>query len=188
MTTSVLPSVYLSLEGLRPGSVLISRKKNKEELLNKSVVLILEHDETGSTGIVINKPAIFPDEQEGAEPLHYGGTYETHRVGILLNDDSCEGRPVWITDGLFYCERCELLNRHNFRETLIKSGLKAFIGLTVWQAGELEQEIASGNWWMSEFTKDLLAEQVCSWERMTFRVLKAGARTWYGTNSPISVQ
>ena len=40
---------------LKPGNVLVSQCFLDNELLDRSVILILEHDETGSTGVILNK-------------------------------------------------------------------------------------------------------------------------------------
>src|SRR4051812_10355363 len=130
MKTSLSPFLVSSC-GLKAGSVLISRKKNSEELLNRSVILILEHDETGTTGIILNKPGISPESTCENEPLYYGGTYDTHRVGVLLDSDHGTTRAVKICEGIYYSERCVILSSKDFRKALNDSCLKAFIGFTV---------------------------------------------------------
>jgi putative transcriptional regulator len=174
MKTSLTTFRISSCEHLKAGSVLISRKKHSEELLNRSVILILEHDETGSTGIILNKAGISPEGTDENEPLHYGGTYDTHRIGVLLDNDHCASRAVKICEGIYYSERCEVLERKNFRESMISMGLKAFIGFTVWQPGQLEEEVQNHDWWISEPDfEELRMTGKYTWERMTIKATKA---------------
>jgi putative transcriptional regulator len=174
MKTSLSPFGIAGCEQLKAGSVLISRKQHTEELLNRSVILILEHDETGATGIILNKPCISTDETTGEEPLYYGGTYDTHRVGILLDSDRDTTHAVEICEGIYYSERCEILSSKNFRDAIKVSGLKAFIGFTVWQPGQLSAEIENNDWWVSEAQlKELTSMGNYAWEKMTFKAINS---------------
>src|SRR4051812_14562421 len=70
------------------GSVIIAQPFWKDERYSRSVIIILNHDSSGSTGIILNKqttlslneaiPAITEDL-----PLNYGGPFDTHTVSFI---------------------------------------------------------------------------------------------------------
>jgi putative transcriptional regulator len=170
----------IDLDQIQPGRVLIARKHMNDELLHRSVILILEHDETGTTGIILNKTAISPSPAQlvrKEERIYYGGTYDTHRVGIILSDNSFAQKSIRISDGIYYSENCFLLNEKNFHEAMDIANLKAFIGFTVWKPGQLEKEIDDNNWWIDDFTFDELraVKDVDLWE---YKLLQT--ETMYG--------
>ena len=131
---------------IKAGQILIAQKFMNDVLLHRSVVLILEHDETGSTGIILNKPAIsiksleIPEENGQAQ---YGGTYDIQRTGYILKDSWLAIRSVKIAEGIYYSENC-------FPGNDLKR-IKSFFGFTVWNAGQLEQEINENKWWVDDF-------------------------------------
>jgi putative transcriptional regulator len=172
---------------IKAGKVLIARKCMNDELLNKSVILLLEHDETGSTGIILNKCGI-SSELEGSkkdELICYGGTYDTHRVGVILDTEHLAKRAIKIAEGIYYSENCSLFQEKNFKQAIHAANLKAYIGFTVWQAGQLEQEIDTNKWWIDEFsTEDLKTASIGLWEH---RALKLANKygLFYNSSEPL---
>ena len=169
-----------NLDQIQPGRVLIARKHMNDELLNRAVILILEHDETGTTGIILNKSSI-PTHQhsrdKSEERIYYGGTYDTHRVGVILSDNSFTQKAIKISNGIYYSENYFLLKEKNFSEAMHAANLKAFIGFTVWRPGQLEHEVENNNWWIDDFNTDELkiVKDVDLWE---YKLLQAD--TMYG--------
>lgn len=165
---------------IKPGKILVAQKFMAEELLNRSVILILEHDETGSTGLILNKPGIpISNDHHAAEikePIYYGGTYDTHRVGVLLEDDKLATKAIKIAEGIYYSENCILFQEKNFREAMNRANLKAFIGFTVWQGGQLELELEGNKWCISDFNADDLHKtgNADLWEHKILQVSNTG--------------
>ena len=69
------------IHAIKPGSVLIAQKIFGNELLDRSVILILEHDETGSTGVILNKSNFFSKSLSvlSNRDIGYGGSYDPQR-------------------------------------------------------------------------------------------------------------
>lgn len=156
----------INIDQIKPGRVLIARNPMKDELLNKSVILILEHDETGSTGIILNKKSIsFDPAPESEEIIYYGGSYDTHRVGVILSENNSPQKAIKISDEIYYSENHFLLKEKNFSQALNTANLKAFIGFTVWKSGQLEQELENNDWWVDDFkTSELFIKDMDLWE------------------------
>ncbi len=132
------------------GSFLISRPELSDPNFDGTLTLILEHDEEGALGVVVNRPSaiaiseVYP-EWAGVvnEPavLFDGGPVETDSLialgwGANLAGDLPLGIasvdleaqvPLVVADGL---ER-----------------LRIFAGYAGWGGGQLEGELANGAWW-----------------------------------------
>lgn len=159
------------VNGVKPGNVLIARQLWNNELFSRSVILILEHDETGSTGIILNKTTLLSESLSMVtnKKLRYGGTYDTHRVGFIHSINDLP-RAVQISEDLYFSENQAELEQHPAADL---ANVKAFVGFTVWEAGQLEQELADRKWWVNDFRMNEL-QQVNDNELWGYKLLSAG--------------
>lgn len=119
-----------------------------------TVVLLVEHDEEGAMGIVLNRslPLTLADicrESHLAyaggedETAFRGGPVEPHRGVILVRGGlpTEEDTVLDFTDFLSF--------RKDLLESLLKdphATFRLFLGYSGWGAGQLEQEMAQGAW------------------------------------------
>ena len=159
------------VNAVKPGNVLIAQQLWNNELLSRSVILILEHDETGTTGIILNKSTLVSESLSMLtnKKLHYGGTYDTHRVGFIHSIKDLS-RAVQISDEVYFSENLAELEKHPAADP---SRIKAFVGFTVWEAGQLEQELAERKWSVNDFRMEEL-QQVNDNELWGYKLLSSG--------------
>src|SRR4051812_45361366 len=73
---------------IEPGHILISQGFWNDAIYNRSVILVLDNDEFGTTGIILNKVSnatmqeVFPDLKLKGN-LHYGGPFHSNLVGFI---------------------------------------------------------------------------------------------------------
>jgi putative transcriptional regulator len=162
------------VDQIKSGSVLIAQKLWDNELFSRAVILILEHDATGTTGIILNKSNLLSQSLSILmnTDLQYGGAYDTHRVGFIhqIKDLS---KAIKISDDVYYSENFNELETIISDDIFNVAKIKAFIGFTVWKAGELEQEITDKKWWITDFKLDELY-QVNGNELWGYKLLKSG--------------
>lgn len=141
--------------------------------LYRSVILMLEHGENGSYGVVINKPTShtvkgavvnLPTEllkRFGDAPVLFGGP--VRRMQYLHSMPSCGGstvpycsRPMFaggsITKALSLVRRNKQLG----------SNFKFFVGCCTWEANQLQDEIDRGVWLTLKAPSDELVSLVMS--------------------------
>ncbi len=124
----------------------------------RSVVLIVQHSEDGTYGLVINNPTDlslqafaksqqFPCQDSLAPlPVFCGGPVEPARGCILHTNETIEEREE-IIPGFFLSNTTESL------QALLKAGtppLRLLLGYAGWAAGQLEMELAQGGWLLTE--------------------------------------
>ncbi len=128
----------------------------------RSVILMIEHGETGSMGLVVNRGAPLTlgelargqnlgisKEREG-QPVFVGGPVEPQR-GFVLHDatELLEKHPVM--PGLFLSVTLDALG------PLLENPsprLRFCLGYAGWGPKQLESEIAAGSWLFAEATAE----------------------------------
>jgi putative transcriptional regulator len=120
----------------------------------RSVVLMLEHNDEGALGLVVNRPSSLTlgevaESQDltihpGAlgQPVFVGGPVQPERGFVLhLRDDVPQS--VALVDGLFVSGSTEALTKL-IGESV--EGWRLCLGFAGWEAGQLEREIREGAW------------------------------------------
>lgn len=150
---------------LRPGSLLVATASLADPNFERSVVLLLDHDESGSLGVVLNRPSPVPvgevlsDWQAlAASPgvLFHGGPVATDSalaVAALAprqgpDDDPVGFRRLFGTTGVVDLDTpTELLDAAVAR-------VRVFAGYAGWGDGQLEAEVEEGSWYVVEAEGD----------------------------------
>lgn len=165
---------------VRPGTLLISATELVEPTFRRSVIYIVEHNDAGSLGVVLNRPSetavqdVLPQWAElAATPrtLYIGGPVKrdsalcltTVRVGVSIEDM----RGLRRVDG-----RVALLDLDCDPDTIapIVEGVRIFAGYSGWTFGQLESELERGDWFvLSALPSDPLAGRTDLWAHVLRR-------------------
>lgn len=138
------------------GMLLVATPELVDPNFTQTVVLLLDVDEDGALGVVLNRPSPVPvaDVLEGwedlvAEPevLFLGGPVSTEAALAVARLREPEDVPVGFRE---VTGRLGLLDLDTPLELLTASlsGLRIFAGYAGWGAGQLEDEIAEGSWYV----------------------------------------
>jgi putative transcriptional regulator len=137
---------------LKVGSILISEPMLEDYYFRRAVILILDCDDNGAMGVVLNKP-IFIDINEVISglsskpfPLFSGGPVEIDRVFFLHQLSDVISESELIIDKVFWSGKQEDFAQYLGTTDYDESKIKAFIGYSGWESGQLEKEIKEGRW------------------------------------------
>ncbi|MDR2781399.1 MAG: YqgE/AlgH family protein [Holosporaceae bacterium] len=138
------------------GKVLLSTLPDTRDYLSKSMVYLCSHDKNGAMGIIINKliPSIdvrsllknLKVRTQDLERLdiHFGGIEEIDRCFILHSDDYMSSSSVIIKNHVALTVNDDIL------KVITSNGgpSKKIIcmGCCIWDADQLENEVASSHW------------------------------------------
>jgi putative transcriptional regulator len=134
---------------------------------NRSVILLADHNEVGSVGFILNKPLdysicdLVPEINEdflvfNGGPVEQDNLYFIHKVPQLIQNS------IEISHGIFwggdFNDVIKLINK----KVLLKKDIKFFLGYSGWENNQLEEELESNSWVVSEniYKKDLI-EKSC---------------------------
>lgn len=135
---------------LSTGSLLLASPGMHEETFERTVIFVLEHDESGSMGLVLNRPSdmlvsdALPDFGPLANPdrLFLGGPVEQGTALVLAEplDPAAPGMH-------FMHQGIGLLDLTNEQEQRISlERARVFSGYAGWGPRQLETELRNGAW------------------------------------------
>src|SRR6185295_9653512 len=139
---------------VKAGSVLVAKPFWKEEAYQRSVILLIQQDAVGSTGIILNKVSNLTvkdalDEIPFSTPLYYGGPMNVKTISYL-HDKSAFPDAVNLGNGIYWGGDYEYMKEAVSEKRINPKKMKFFAGFVEWSKGQLESEIAENKWWTTE--------------------------------------
>jgi putative transcriptional regulator len=142
---------------LAPG-FLLSMPQLGDPNFHRAVVLMLEHSDAGSMGLVVNRgtgltlgdlaegQSLPCDPAHAAEQVYLGGPVEPQR-GFVLHDDAEVAEKHMLLPGLYLSVTMDTLSPLLTRP---ESRMRFCLGYAGWGPHQLEQEMAQGSWLFTE--------------------------------------
>jgi len=147
----------------KPGKILISEPVLHDFYFNRSVVLLAEHsDETGSMGMIINKPLNLKLSDVGKEfpnvnfPVYMGGPVNPDRLFYLHTFGEKIPGAIKIMDGLYWGGEIKKLIEYIELGMVSHEQVRFFIGYSGWQPDQLKNELEKDAWIVSDATLDTI--------------------------------
>ncbi|HEY1327355.1 MAG TPA: YqgE/AlgH family protein [Casimicrobiaceae bacterium] len=134
--------------------LIVAREDLPDDNFRDAVVLVMNNLGAAPAGVIINRPTripvshLFPDRDKLAHTdakLYFGGPVNLTAVSYLFRADSPPGGAVEVADGIYFGTSRELLLQLLDRDKPME-GLRIFVGYSGWEPGQLENEIARGDW------------------------------------------
>ena len=134
--------------------VLLARTELPDSNFKDSAVLVMNNIGPAPAGLIINRPTriavsrLFPDVERLAhvsDKVYFGGPVELGSVSFLFRASKEPEHATQVLDGIYISTDEELLRRLLGRDKPME-GLRIFIGYSSWAPGQLEAEIARGDW------------------------------------------
>ncbi|MDX1812785.1 MAG: YqgE/AlgH family protein [Gammaproteobacteria bacterium] len=140
---------------LNKGVFLIASKQLDYTSMRKTVIYLVQHDEAGSSGIIINHPTnlkineAFPDTKASDysnKTLFFGGPLHTQYLFMLTQTKFTRGL-FEINQGVYFGTGDQIKVRLQAEKT--PDTIRTFAGFMSWGPEQLEQEIMDGTWILS---------------------------------------
>ncbi|MGE5382199.1 MAG: YqgE/AlgH family protein [Omnitrophica WOR_2 bacterium] len=137
------------------GRILISVPFLQDFYFKKSVVLLAEHSNEGSFGIIINKPvevklSDIASEFEGFDaPVFLGGPVKTDSLFFIHTRPDVIDEGIPILDGLYWGGNIDTVKNLIKKGKIKKSEIRFFIGYSGWIADQLNKELEEKSWVVS---------------------------------------
>ncbi len=152
------------------GDLVIATPKLNETPFSQAVVLIVQQNETGTFGVVLNRPANEQVKRLWRTMTGYANSTAEQYISLggplsgpvfaLHQDIDCSEQKVEC--GLYFATSPQNLKKLASESTM---PYKIFFGAVAWQNGQLEQEIDSGAWVSCGGSKELIfADSEFQWE------------------------
>lgn len=137
------------------GSLLAAAPNVTGFTFERSIVLVVHHDDNGSLGLIINRPTELRatetfDQLEGLDDyegrVYVGGPLEPTRPLLLVNDTEDllkTSEPV--LGSIHVALNADVAHRYATRLT-DEATMRVYAGHIQWEPGRLEAEISDGGW------------------------------------------
>ena len=138
------------------GKILISEPFLRDATFGRSVVLLIDHTEEGSMGLIINKqlPIFVNDiikefKYIEDKPLYKGGPIATDTLFYLHTLADISG-AIPISKGLFLNGDFEEIKRYILQGNQIDRYIRFFLGYSGWESEQLSTELRENTWLVSK--------------------------------------
>ena len=137
------------------GRYLIAGRHLKDPNFFRTVVLVVEHNDAGSMGLVLNRPTAVQVRKalaghfelpEASAPVYFGGPVEPLALFLLHNAAEQAGGELPVLPGLFVGANAEVFEKIVTTAAATGAKYKVFAGCAGWGPGQLEGELARGDW------------------------------------------
>ncbi len=156
---------------------------------NRSVVLLADHNESGSVGFILNKPLdyslddLVPEIEKdfmvfNGGPVEQDNLYFIHKVPDLIPNS------VEISNGIFWGGNFEIVVTLINKKVLKANDIKFFLGYSGWEVEQLENELETNSWVISEniYKQELIEKSYSSfWKE---KMLELGGKYSIWSNAP----
>ena len=152
--------------------LIVATEKLKDTRFKNTVVVMLDHDEKGALGVVINKPlgivsvrslikglnaeSIEKNLLDYKVPIYWGGPLDNNKI-LIIHSKDYENKNTKSYDKVSISNDYKALLDIAKKKGPIKS--LVVIGVSAWTEGQLEGEIDKGHWNLSEITQDILFQE-----------------------------
>lgn len=139
------------------GKVLISDPFLPDANFNRTVILLLEHNDMGTFGLVLNQKLnsalsdVLEDLPAGKQlPLYKGGPVQLDTLHYIHHAPSILSGAKEVIPDLFWGGDFDMVKMQVALGLAHNENFRFFLGYSGWGEGQLEDEISEGSWVVSE--------------------------------------
>lgn len=141
---------------VRAGTLLVAPPLSEDPNFQQAVVLVCEHGDEGTFGLILNRELTLRMEDVLEElasypaPLSLGGPVQQNTLHYLHRLGDAVPESVAVADGVYWGGDFESI------KSLVLAGrgkaedLRFFLGYAGWGAGQLSEEIENGGWILAD--------------------------------------
>jgi len=143
----------------RKGDLLISEPFLNDPNFSRTVVLLCEHNDEGSFGFVINKPAdiklneLMSDVGNREDDVFVGGPVQQNALQFIHKCSGLVEGSAEVMDGVFWGGDFQQMVAMLEGDLIQEEDIKFFIGYSGWGAGQLNKELEINSWIISRNVK-----------------------------------
>ena len=144
------------------GKILISEPFLRDATFGRSVILLIDHTDEGTMGLIINKPLpIFVNDiikefkYINDIPLYKGGPVATDTLFYLHTLANISG-AIPVSKGLYLNGDFDEIKKYILQGNKVDQHIRFFLGYCGWEGEQLNDELKENTWLGSKEDKDYL--------------------------------
>jgi putative transcriptional regulator len=144
--------------------LLVARAELPDSNFRDSIVLVMNNVGPAPGGVIVNRPTripvsrLFPEVARLApldDKVYFGGPVQINLVSFVFRADTQPDAAIPVLEGVYMSANRTLLEKLLARDKPME-GLRIFIGYSGWSPGQLEGEIARGDWTLKPADADTI--------------------------------
>ena len=158
---------------LKKGMFLIADPKLRDPNFSQTVVLLCEHNDQGSLGVVVNRPTTLrlseaipniDDARATSDVIYSGGPVQPDQIMTLYRAAKQIPESEHVADGMYVGGSLTLLE--DMLASSSSNSIRAYVGYAGWSSNQLESELGESAWKLvpadQKFVFDMKPAQVWS--------------------------
>ncbi len=139
----------------RKGRILISEPFLGDYYFKRSVVLLADHNEEGSFGLIMNKPLamklneVVKDFPEFNATIYLGGPVEPDNLFFIHTLGEQIDGSIEILNGLYWGGNLDTLKEMMLMKKITAKDIRFYIGYSGWSPNQLVNELKRNSWVVS---------------------------------------
>ena len=178
------------------GSLLIANPVLPDPNFSRTVILLCDHDEQGSFGLVINRstqlkaPDLFLNInilKSYNEKIYLGGPVSQSMVFFLCRSPSAAGKLDEVCSGVYLGSNLETLESLYASLKNPEQDIRFYLGYSGWSGGQLAEEMEQNSWLVQKANEQFifLDSESLIWPQA---VNSLGEKYQYLTKAPVNPQ
>ena len=177
---------------LGKGKFLVASRDLNDPNFAESVILLLDYNEKGALGVIINRPTevllsdLLPEVkalQKRKDVVHVGGPVARQMMILLTRAAKPLQNAQLVVSDVY------LLAQQTGLEQVLRSGgkqtkLRAYVGYAGWAAGQLDMEVAAGGWQIVPADPTLIFDKTA--QEIWPELIRRGEAQWTSYQLPLS--
>lgn len=138
------------------GMILVSEPFNSDRFFQRSVVLLLEHNKSGTVGLILNKPTnhkmseISEKFNNFDSDLLMGGPVSNENIYYIHTLGKSVPGSTLIKDNLYMGGNFDIIQLMISGGTVKENQVKFFAGYSGWASGQLQNELSKNFWLVTD--------------------------------------
>jgi len=137
---------------LRRGALLVAPPIMQDVNFRRSVVLLCEHSDSGSFGLILNQHVevetieALEDIVDFRHAIHVGGPVQMDTLHFLHGLGEELAGSVEVCNGVYWGGDFEELQKIVKTKPVSAANIRFYLGYSGWTEGQLEEEVEAGGW------------------------------------------
>jgi len=149
--------IKIKTNNIKPGrgKILISEPLLMDYYFKRSVVLLAEHNDEGTFGVIMNKPLsvklneVIKDFPDFDSEIYLGGPVQSDSLFFIHTlGDKIEGSQE-IIDGIYWGGEMEAIKEMIALNLIKPDEIRFYIGYSGWSPKQLDEELVKNSWVVS---------------------------------------
>jgi putative transcriptional regulator len=149
------------------GKFLVASRSIGDPRFSETVILLLKHDQSGSMGLIINRPtevrlsSLFPEItglQKRTDTIFVGGPVGRNEIFMLIRSRGIPEGSLYVMKETYVSTSMTVL-KGIANDSKAKEKFRLYDGYAGWGSGQLEQEVMRGDWRVLEADAETVFER-----------------------------